>query len=253
MIIDQKTSKKINKIAINAGKEILKIYKKPFISKLKIDGSPVTEADLAANKFICKELTKLDSKIPIISEENMNKKIKKSKTFWLVDPLDGTKEFIKKNGEFTVNIALIKNEKPIHGVIYWPVKKIIYYTINKKSYYSKLNKNNDLLSTKRVQAKKRKGKNRILITSRSHAKNIKLIKEKLKITHSIIMGSSIKFCYIASGKANIYPRIGNTMEWDTAAGDAILRNAGGRVRTLNGKVLKYGKRGFKNKSFIARS
>ena len=117
MKIDQKLSNFVNQIAVDAGKEILKIYNKPFTSKMKKDKSPVTKADLIANDLICKRLQSINPKIQIISEEGKKKFSKKTNIFWLVDPLDGTKEFIKKNGEFTVNIALIKNCRPIYGVI----------------------------------------------------------------------------------------------------------------------------------------
>ena len=162
--------------------------------------------------------------------------------FWLVDPLDGTKEFIKKNGEFTVNIALVKNKKPIYGIIFKPVTRELYYTENKFSYYTKLNQNYNL--TKKIKIKTKKRKIKILVLSRSHTRNNDLILKKFNANKIIQTGSSIKLCLIANGTANIYPRLGTTMEWDIAAGDAILRKAGGRIKTLDGKILKYGKKKF---------
>ena len=254
MKIDQKLSNFVNQIAVDAGKEILKIYNKPFTSKMKKDKSPVTKADLIANDLICKRLQSINPKIQIISEEGKKKFSKKTNIFWLVDPLDGTKEFIKKNGEFTVNIALIKNCRPIYGVIYLPVKKEIYFTQNKSAYFSIIDHKNSYKSKKKIKVKKRTGiNNRVLLLSRSHSRNIKLSKKHFKTDKAIFSGSSIKFCLIASGKGNIYPRLGTTMEWDTAAGHAILNAAGGSVTTLDRKVLKYGKKGFKNPSFIAKS
>ena len=254
MKIDQKLSNFVNKIAVDAGKEILKIYNKPFTSKMKKDKSPVTKADLVANDLICKRLQSINPKIQIISEEGKKKFSKKTNIFWLVDPLDGTKEFIKKNGEFTVNIALIKNCRPIYGVIYLPVKKEIYFTQNKSAYFSIIDHKNSYKTKKKIKVKKRTGiNNRVLLLSRSHSRNIKLSKKHFKTDKAIFSGSSIKFCLIASGKGNIYPRLGTTMEWDTAAGHAILNAAGGSVTTLDRKVLKYGKKGFKNPSFIAKS
>ncbi len=254
MKIDQKLSNFVNQIAVDAGEEILKIYKKPFTSKMKKDKSPVTKADLIANDLICKRLQSINPKIQIISEEGKKKFSKKTNIFWLVDPLDGTKEFIKKNGEFTVNIALIKNCRPIYGVIYLPVKKEIYFTQNKSAYFSIIDHKNSYKTKKKIKVKKRTGiNNRVLLLSRSHSRNIKLSKKHFKTDKAIFSGSSIKFCLIASGKGNIYPRLGTTMEWDTAAGHAILNAAGGSVTTLDRKVLKYGKKGFKNPSFIARS
>ena len=254
MKIDQKLSNFVNQIAVDAGKEILKIYNKPFTSKMKKDKSPVTKADLIANDLICKRLQSINPKIQIISEEGKKKFSKKTNIFWLVDPLDGTKEFIKKNGEFTVNIALIKNCRPIYGVIYLPVKKEIYFTQNKSAYFSIIDHKNSYKSKKKIKVKKRTGiNNRVLLLSRSYSRNIELSKKHFKTNKAIFSGSSIKFCLIANGKGNIYPRLGTTMEWDTAAGHAILNAAGGSVRTLDRKVLKYGKRGFKNPSFIAKS
>ena len=255
---NNKQAQELIKIAFLAGKEILKIYKKPFSKKLKKDKSPVTKADLAANRIICTGLKNIFPKIEIISEENDNSNLKKKDTYWLVDPLDGTKEFIKKNGEFTVNIALIKNKKPVYGLIYMPVTQEMYFTKNKSSYYSKINSKGQLLTKTKIKTKKR-NKN-VLVLSRSHISDKKKLSEmkdfmfkKFKANKIIQSGSSIKLCYIAHGKANIYPRIGTTMEWDIAAGDAILRNAGGTIKTLDGKIMKYGKRNYKNKSFIARS
>ena len=254
MKIDQKLSNFVNQIAVDAGKEILKIYNKPFTSKMKKDKSPVTKADLIANDLICKRLQSINPKIQIISEEGKKKFSKKTNIFWLVDPLDGTKEFIKKNGEFTVNIALIKNYKPIYGVIYLPVKKEIYFTQNKSAYFSIIDHKNSYKFKKKIKVKKRTGmNNRVLLLSRSHSRNIELSKKYFKTDKVIFSGSSIKFCLIANGKGNIYPRLGTTMEWDTAAGHAILNAAGGSVTTLDRKVLKYGKKGFKNPSFIAKS
>ena len=254
MKIDQKLSNFVNQIAVDAGKEILKIYNKPFTSKMKKDKSPVTKADLIANDLICKRLQSINPKIQIISEEGKKKFSKKTNIFWLVDPLDGTKEFIKKNGEFTVNIALIKNCRPIYGVIYLPVKKEIYFTQNKSAYFSIIDHKNSYKTKKKIKVKKRTGiNNRVLLLSRSYSRNIELSKKHVKTDKVIFSGSSIKFCLIASGKGNIYPRLGTTMEWDTAAGHAILNAAGGSVTTLDRKVLKYGKKGFKNPSFIAKS
>jgi 3'(2'),5'-bisphosphate nucleotidase len=251
MVINLKLSIELKKLTIKAGLEILKVYKKPFSRKLKADRSPVTKADLISNQVICKGLKELCPEIAIVSEENINKPAKKNSLFWLVDPLDGTKEFIKKNGEFTVNIALIKNNKPIYGVIYMPVTKELYFTENINSYYSKVSANNKVLKKTKIKVKKRL-KN-ILALSRSHNKDFDFILKKFNANKVIQSGSSIKLCYVAHGKANIYPRLGTTMEWDIAAGDAILRKAGGKIKTLDGKILKYGKKGFKNKSFIARS
>jgi 3'(2'),5'-bisphosphate nucleotidase len=245
------------KIVHLAGIEIIKIYKKKVTKKYKSDNTPVTNADIRANDIICKGLKFHFPNISIVSEEQV-KKGKAAKKFWLVDPLDGTKEFLKGNGEFTVNIGLIENKKPVFGIIYMPTKNKLYFTKDKKSYFSKLSKKGQLTNIRKIKVKKR-NKN-IVILSRSHSlanseieKAKKMIFQRYNANKIIRSGSSIKLCYIAHGVANVYPRFGTTMEWDTAAGDAILRFAGGRIRTLDRKILRYGKRNFKNASFIARS
>ena len=240
-----------------AGVEIIKIYKKKVTKKYKSDNTPVTNADIRANDIICKGLKLHFPEISIVSEEQV-KKGKAAKKFWLVDPLDGTKEFLKGNGEFTVNIGLIENKKPVFGIIYMPTKNKLYFTKDKKSYFSKLSKKGQLTNIRKIKVKKR-NKN-IVILSRSHSlakseieKAKKMIFRRFNANKIIRSGSSIKLCYIAHGLANVYPRFGTTMEWDTAAGDAILRFAGGKIRTLDRKILRYGKKNFKNTSFIARS
>jgi len=258
MIIDDNKSHILITLAFNAGQEIVRIYNKKVTKKLKSDNSPVTNADLKANAIICKGLKKNFPNVPIVSEELDNSHIKNKKMFWLVDPLDGTKEFLKGNGEFTVNIALIINKIPIYGLIYMPAKNKFYFTKNKKSYFAKFDQKGKLKNIKVIKVKKRK-KN-ILVFSRSHGLSKEKILEakkavfkKFNANKIIRTGSSIKLCYIADGTANIYPRHGRTMEWDIAAGDAILRYAGGRIKTLNRKIMKYGKPSFENSSFIAKS
>ncbi len=245
------------KIVHLAGIEIIKIYKKKVTKKYKSDNTPVTNADIRANDIICKGLKLHFPEISIVSEEQV-KKGKAAKKFWLVDPLDGTKEFLRGNGEFTVNIGLIENKKPVFGIIYMPTKNKLYFTKDKKSYFSKLSKKGQLSNIRKIKVKKR-NKN-IVILSRSHSlakseiENAKkMIFQRFNANKIIRSGSSIKLCYIAHGIANVYPRFGTTMEWDTAAGDAILRFAGGKIKTLDRKILRYGKRNFKNTSFIARS
>ena len=258
MIIDDNKSQILITLAFNAGQEIVRIFNKKVTKKLKSDNSPVTNADLKANAIICEGLKKYFPKVPIVSEELENSHIRNKKIFWLVDPLDGTKEFLKGNGEFTVNIALIINKIPIYGLIYMPAKNKFYFTKNKKSYFAKFDQKGKLKNIKVIKVKKRK-KN-ILVFSRSHGLSEEKILEakkavfkKFNANRIIRTGSSIKLCYIADGTANIYPRHGRTMEWDIAAGDAILRYAGGHIKTLDRKIMKYGKPGFENSSFIAKS
>ena len=246
MIITKNQIYKICKIAWEAGEKVLDIYSKKIKVYKKKDLSPVTMADLKSEEIIIRGLNKIFNKPIIFSEESNNVNKKKINNFWLVDPLDGTKEFIKKNGEFTINIAYIKNKKPYLGVIYSPFLKKTYVGTLKNTY--------ELINKKKFKKiLLKKNYNKIMIVSRSHSnknENYKFVK-KNNIKKTIFLGSSLKFCYLAEGKANIYPRSGTTYEWDTAAGHAIINGVGGKIKTSNGKELKYGKKNLKNTNFIA--
>tara|TARA_Y100000588_G_scaffold395258_2_gene521950 strand:+ start:5793 stop:6623 length:831 start_codon:yes stop_codon:yes gene_type:complete len=238
-------------IAQDAGLAILQIYNSDFDYKLKKDFSPITEADNIAHKIITERLKILTPKIPIISEENSEVPYEirsRWEKYWLVDPLDGTKEFIKKNGDFTVNVALIHNNTPIFGVIHIPVTNETYWgsKIN-GSFYS--NSNNDI---KQIRVSKKKNKRIRLVASRSHpSKMLNKLLEKIVDYEILKVGSSIKFCHIASGQAECYPRFGPTSEWDTAAGEAIVSFAGGDVITSAGDSINYNaKEDYLNPNFI---
>ena len=242
----------IIKIAKNAGVAILEVYKDSNIqADLKDDNSPLTLADKASNEIITKKLKKLTPEIPILSEEG--KKIdyserKKWKLFWLIDPLDGTKEFIKKNGEFTVNIALISNGQPILGIVYAPVLNILWHGNIKDGSY-KTDSNN---SSVKLNVKKPNGTIKV-VASRSHSNNPKLDNFLIKYPDYklVKMGSSIKICLVADGSADIYPRLGPTMEWDTAAAHAVVKFAGGNIYDLdNMNELTYNKSNLLNPEFL---
>ena len=246
-------------LAFKAGGEIMNLYNQEIKFDLKNDLSPITQADRISDEIIVNGLNKEFSEIQCISEESHSKIDIKSlnNIFFLVDPLDGTKEFIEKNDEFTVNIALINKNKPEIGVIYAPAKNKIFFTdddgkayeLEVENYQNEVNLNR----SKRISVSK-ETKNLIAITSRSHNnETTNNFLEKYKIKEKIICGSSLKFCLVANGQANIYPRLGPTKEWDTAAGHAILENAGGKIKSLNDKELLYGKtnEGFLNPEFIA--
>lgn len=245
---------KICEIAKNAGNDILNIYHNPELSgsfEQKKDDSPLTLADKASNKVIIEALNILYPNIPIISEEEKEipyEERKNWKTFWLIDPLDGTKEFIKRNGEFTVNIALIENNLTIAGVIYAPVLDIMYWGDAKGAFIQK--------GTSPKQEIKSNTKTTDLCAagSRSHGseEDAKLL-SKYDISTFVSMGSSLKFCLVATGEADIYYRSGPTMEWDTAAGQAILKAAGGSVTHLNGEEFKYNKESLLNPGFMCKS
>ena len=249
--------------SVKAGEAIMKVYSNKIDVVYKEDESPLTLADKIANKIINKYLVK--SKIPIISEENKiltYEERKNWKQCWIVDPLDGTKEFIKRNGEFTVNIALIKNNKPIIGVIYVPVSKTLYFTSDNssKSYKALLKTNTiiiDEIFNNAVQIFPTQKNNNILriVGSRSHlndtTKNYISKIEKKNKTRIVSKGSSLKFCLVAEGEAEIYPRFAPTMEWDTAAGQAICEAVGVKVTDVTtNEPLKYNKQNLLNPHFL---
>ncbi len=255
------------KAALKAGKEILKIYEnEDFNVEFKEDNSPLTLADKQAHEIICQELE--STQIHILSEESRTIPFEKRKgwdLFWLVDPLDGTKEFIKRNGEFTVNIALIKNQKPILGIIFAPVLKKIYYgyqnqaflidepdfSMNDTELFAKIQQKSISLPIENLKNKY------TVVASRSHLSDeTKEYIEALKQAKGEIdiksIGSSLKLCLIAEGSADVYPRFGPTMEWDIAAGHAIIEAAGAKLVQTDGKTpLNYNNENLLNPWFIA--
>ena len=239
-------------ISREAGKAILEVYNSDFDYQVKEDSSPLTKADTLSNNIICKGLQRITPEIPILSEENSNIPfgIRTSwERYWLVDPLDGTKEFIAHRDEFTVNIALIEDNLPTIGVVLAPARAALYATSGPGEVSCQIGKG----VPEPISAAFIPKKQVIAIGSRSHGNRKKmqnLLKER-QIEKVLICGSSIKFCLVACGKADVYPRYGNTHEWDTAAGHAILSSAGGSVKTLDGKELSYGKKSFLNPEFIA--
>jgi len=258
--------------ALKAGDEILKIYDTDFFVQTKSDNTPVTLADKGASDSIIKTLALAN--IPIISEEEdvLDHKIRKTWSHvWMVDPLDGTKEFVKRNGEFTVNIALIENSKPVIGVIYSPVSKEIYFAskdngsfkILQHDVISEVNKagqtqvENLILRAKKLPLQPLP-KNYTVVASRSHlSKELNQHIGKLKNVYgdveTINVGSSIKQCWVAEGKAHEYLRLGITMEWDTAAGQCILEGAGCKLIDLETNLpMLYNKEDLKNNFFIAK-
>lgn len=243
-------------IAKKAGEVINYYYQQDSIDvSYKNDESPVTKADRAADKLIQLALSELTPDIPIISEENEESHASifdpDSHLFWLVDPLDGTKSFIKKKGEFTVNIALIKNGIPVGGVIYIPTVECSYFTAEDGKAYKQ--EGNNL--PQNIMVRRPPSNGLTAVTSKSHLdeKTEAYIHSIDKLHHAIPAASSLKFCMLAEGKADIYPRFSPTMEWDTAAGHAILAAAGGSVITPETqKPLQYNKEQFKNQDFIAK-
>jgi 3'(2'), 5'-bisphosphate nucleotidase len=243
----------VRDVARRAGDVILDIYNSDFEVRRKDDASPVTEADEAAERVILPELRALTPEIPIIAEEEVaagRADTLSGECFWLVDPLDGTKEFIARNDEFTVNIALIRSGRPVLGVVFAPVLDHMYAGAGGGT--ASLQAGREDRRPIAVRAVPDDGA--VMISSRSHGDPDSLAKltAEIRVSGHRIAGSSLKFCLVAAGEADIYPRYGPTHEWDTAAGDAVLRAAGGSVRTLDGNDLVYGKKKFLNPQFIAR-
>ncbi len=230
---------KILSISYLAGAKILEIYRTSFSVDNKKDNSPVTAADMMAHNIICEHLRKLTPSVPILSEESSDVSFcdsHKWKQYWLVDPLDGTREFIKRNDEFSVNIALIEGHRAILGVVLIPVTGICYTAaVNHGARKHDMDG-----ATNQISVKKTDSNNIIVAGSRSYGnKRQNAFIQKLNNPEILSIGSSLKFCIVAEGKADIYPRFGPTSEWDTGAAQIIVEEAGGKVVDMNFNQLKY--------------
>ncbi len=247
-------------IAYDAGAIILRHYADEIVARRKDDQSPVTAADEEAERFILKRLAHLAPDVPVIAEEAAagGHIPKIGHRFFLVDPLDGTREFISRNGEFTVNIAEIVEGKPVRGVVHAPAIERLFFGEALSGAYEAFAPPGgapDFGEAKRIQARTVPASGMVAVASRSH-RDVKTDEflANFKVREFISAGSSLKFCLVAAGEADIYPRTGRTMEWDTGAGHAVLSAAGGSVTQLDGKPFLYGKadRGFDNPFFVAR-
>jgi 3'(2'), 5'-bisphosphate nucleotidase len=239
-------------IAKTAGQGIMSIYRQPPGKiTLKADQSPLTEADLISNQIIVDGLARLTPEIPLLSEESAAIPYPERagwQRFWLVDPLDGTKEFIKRNDEFTVNIALIEQGKPVLGVVHAPALGICYSGATGLGAFVERNQH----PAERIQIRTRHEQDKLrIVASRSHrdARTNALL-DRLGPHECISMGSSLKFCLVAEGSAHFYPRLGPTMEWDTAAAHAVVDAAGGKVCDRSGAALRYNKADLHNPEFF---
>ena len=226
-------------LAKQAGNLILNIYNSDFAIDFKADKSPLTEADLAAHHCICQGLKRLTPDLPIVSEESVPpfKKRRQWQRYWLIDPLDGTKEFLEKNGEFTINIALIDQHKPIWGVIFAPSLGICYFAEKGQGAFKQMYQTSpELLHARSWKA----GTSITVAVSRRHGvEKLKDFLARFTSLNLLKCGSALKFCLVAEGIADIYPRFSPTFEWDTAAGQCILEEAGGVVIDHAGQVLRY--------------
>ncbi|RXE93505.1 3'(2'),5'-bisphosphate nucleotidase CysQ [Pseudoalteromonas phenolica] len=241
----------ILQLSVEAGDAIMGIYAKDFNVEYKEDESPVTDADLAAHKVIAAGLQQLTPDIPVLSEESAGIDWTTRQTwnqYWLVDPIDGTKEFIKKNGEFTVNIALIKAGKPILGVVHAPALNVSYLAAEAVGAFKQCDE-------ARIELKVTQKANTGLIKvvgSRSHpSPDLAAYLEQFDDVEMVPKGSSLKLCLVAEGEADIYPRLGPTSEWDTGAGHAVAEIAGATITQVDGSALTYNqKESYLNPYFI---
>src|SRR3569833_111655 len=238
------------RIARAAGEEVLRHYQAGVDARVKSDRSPVTDADEEAEKLILTELAAAFPGVPVVAEEEAaaGRIAAVGARFFLVDPVDGTKEFLKRGGEFTVNIGEIVDGQPVSGVVLAPaIGRLFVGAVGEGAFELAGNAIRD------IACRKPDADGLVAVSSRSHpdAKTDELLKS-LPIKGQTNAGSSLKFCLVAAGEADIYPRAGETMEWDTAAGHAVLKAAGGRVTTWDGAPFRYGKPGFRNGPFIAR-
>ena len=237
-------------LATAAGQIVMQYYHAgDQTMSMKADNSPVTQADLAAHQQIVNVLSQLTPDVPVISEENeSHPDISNLAYFWMVDPIDGTKSFLNRTGDFTVNIALIEEYAPVFGVIFAPVQGTLYYGSPKFGTYRQ--PAND--APRRVMVRPQPPEGFTAITSSLHpSQETEQFLQTIPIANRMNMSSSLKFCAVAEGTADIYPRMGRTMEWDTAAGQAILTGAGGKVIVEGGLPLTYRKQGLANPYFIA--
>jgi 3'(2'), 5'-bisphosphate nucleotidase len=243
-------ARKLVKPVREAGQVIMDIYQLGASAKIKDDGSPVTKADLASEAILLHAISVAAPSIQIVSEENVTSHgLSVRERFFLVDPLDGTMEFLKADnkGAFTVNIGLVEGGVPVMGIVYAPAMDRLFFGARDSGAFEMLGN-----VCRKIEVREPPNDGWTAVASVSHrdeATNEWLQAHGIK--NIIGVGSSLKFCLIAAGEADVYPRYGPTMEWDTAAADAILRAAGGRVITADGKMLDYGKLGYRNTSFFA--
>ncbi len=251
MLLDQKLLQKVTILAEKAGGAILEVYSSgEFDTVEKEDGSPLTRADMAADAVIQEGLALITPDIPVLSEESKAVPFSQRRgwgRFWLVDPLDGTKEFVKRNGEFTVNIALIEDGRPVLGVVHAPEFAVTYFAARGEGAFKLAGSVKEAIGVAGYESGPVK-----LAASRSHrGAALEAFISRIGEAEFIEMGSSLKLCLVAEGVAHLYPRFGPTMEWDTAAAHAVVAEAGGRVTDLAGVELSYNKEDTHNPHFMA--
>ena len=236
---------------LNAGEISLELRKKGLTKSIKPDNTPVSNGDLEVNKILTKKIKELTPRIPIISEETSdNKSVNNLKDFWLIDPIDGTYDYINNLDEFTINAGLIINKKPVAGLIYAPAKNRMFYSYGENQAF-------ELKNEKEIKLDSTKKFNKDEIKFVSYSNNIKPeineIHKKFDVKRTVRMKSSLKFCVIAAGEYDGYVAEPRACEWDIAAGHAILKHAGGSITDFDGNEILYGKKNFKNPSLILKS
>ncbi|GEO82507.1 3'(2'),5'-bisphosphate nucleotidase CysQ [Pararhodospirillum oryzae] len=240
-------------LSATAGEAILAIYTTAFEVSTKADNSPVTQADTRAEAILLEGLARYCPDIPVVAEESVaagHCPTVGDGPFWLVDPLDGTREFIKRNGEFTVNLGLVVEGRPVFGIVHCPALAVTYWGAAGTGAFMR-----GRHTTRSLHCRPTPGDGATVIASRSHGDDAEMEEflHGTRVARRLLAGSSLKFCRIAEGVADLYPRLGPTCEWDTCAAHAVLAAAGGSVRTLEGEPLTYGKRAdFLNPPFVAR-
>jgi 3'(2'), 5'-bisphosphate nucleotidase len=244
--------------AQRAGGAIMAVYATDFAVRDKVDSSPVTVADEAAERIILEDLATIAPGVPVVAEESVagGHVPAVAERFFLVDPLDGTREFVAHRDEFTVNIALIESGEPVLGVVFAPARRELFWGDVKARRAGRLDADPDGTMPSlgmAITARGRPAGGLTVVASRSHrTPETDALLARYDVAEFRSIGSSLKFCLVAAGEADLYPRVGTTMEWDTAAGHAVLLAAGGTVTGLEGEPFRYGKPGFKNGNFVAR-
>jgi len=247
----EKTVRDLIKTFLNAGEVSIDLRNKGLIKKIKSDNTPVSNGDLEVNKIISKKIKELTPSIPIISEETSdNKSINDLKDFWLIDPIDGTYDYINNLEEFTINAGLILDRKPVAGLIYAPAKKRLFYSYGEGDAYELINGNEI-----KIDGSRNFDKDKIKFVSYSNKikPEIQIIFDKLNVKKYTKMKSSLKFCVIATGEFDGYVAEPRACEWDIAAGHAILKHSGGLITDFDNNEILYGKKDFKNPSLILKS
>ncbi|MFW5966016.1 MAG: 3'(2'),5'-bisphosphate nucleotidase CysQ [Persicimonas sp.] len=255
-LLNRRVADEVIELAEEAGEAIMEIYRSAdFETTYKEDDSPLTRADLASHRILVEGLEAIEPGLPVLSEESSEisrARRQQWKTFWMIDPLDGTKEFIKQNGEFTVNVALIDDGRPVLGVVHAPDLAATYFAVEDIGAFKRTEEASQPLAVaKQVELPV------AVVVSRSHLRErdeafIEALRTEYGEATLTPKGSSLKLCLVAEGLADVYPRFGPTMEWDTAAAQCVVEQAGGLVHTENGDVLAYNKDDLLNPVFIAR-